>query len=280
MSDRSTVSEIDLACDHSFHCPQWQPTFPYSGRAHREPILGSCALNVRDLIVHYSSANRPAVAGVTLEVHSGQRVALVGHNGAGKSTLLKVAAGLVTPQSGTIHVYGNPVGACHHRTAYLPQRADIDWHFPMSAADLVMTGRYVHLGWFKRPGRQDRQRVGEAFEQLGIVDLASRQISELSGGQQQRVLLARALVQEASLFLLDEPLNAVDEATRSVVDQVLADHARRGGSVLMSTHDLGRLSESFDLAVYLVDGQIQKVEPLPGGSMLRTDSDHPQRSSS
>jgi ABC-type Mn2+/Zn2+ transport system ATPase subunit len=266
MSQSCGVSESDLACDHSFHCPQWQPLWPYSGRAHRHPILGSCALHVRNLLVHYATANRPAVAGIDLEVHSGQRVALVGHNGAGKSTLLKAAAGLVKAQSGTITVYGNPVGACHHRTAYLPQRADIDWHFPITAADLVMTGRYVHLGWFRRPGKEDSQRVRSAFEQLGISDLASRQIAQLSGGQQQRVLLARALVQEASLFLLDEPLNAVDESTRSVVDQVLAEHARRGGSVLMSTHDLGRLAESFDLAVYLVDGRIERIERLNSGT--------------
>jgi ABC-type Mn2+/Zn2+ transport system ATPase subunit len=277
MNDRCVAGESETACDHSFHCPQWQPPWPYSGRGHRDPIVGSLALEAQDLVVNYPSTSHPAVDGITLQVISGQRVALVGHNGAGKSTLLKAAAGLVTPKSGSIRVYGNPVGACHHRTAYLPQRADIDWHFPMSASDLVMTGRFVHLGWFRRPGREDRNHVEAAFERLGISHLASRQISELSGGQQQRILLARALVQEASLFLLDEPLNAVDEATRDVVDQVLSEHANKGGSVLMATHDLGRLAESFDCAVYLLDGKVQRVETLQECRSLPGQGTSPQK---
>jgi manganese/zinc/iron transport system ATP- binding protein len=154
----------------------------------------------------------------------------------------------------------------------LPQRSDVDWHFPVTVADLVMTGRYVHLGWFKRPRATDRQLVDASLERLGILQLAKRQIAELSGGQQQRTLIARALVQQASLFLLDEPLNAVDESTRDVVDQVLGDHARVGGSVLVATHDLGRLSESFDAAVYLQGGQVQRVEQLPGYRVPTIDS--------
>lgn len=205
------------------------------------------------------------VSDITLSVARGQRVALVGHNGAGKSTLLKAAAGLIKPDSGSILVYGNAVGACHHRTAYLPQRSDVDWHFPITVNDLVMTGRYVHLGWLKRPGAADRHLVSAALDRLAIGDLAQRQIAELSGGQQQRALIARALVQQASLFLLDEPLNAVDESTRDIVDNVLNDHAKVGGSVLVATHDLGRLSESFDVAVYMKGGRIQQVEMLPGG---------------
>ncbi|MBX3420780.1 MAG: ABC transporter ATP-binding protein [Pirellulaceae bacterium] len=246
-------------------CPGQEPGWPYGGRGHRDPVDGYPALQVEDLFVSYELTQQPAVAGISLDVQSGQRIALIGYNGAGKSTLLKAAAGLVRPQSGTVRVYGNAVGACHHRTAYLPQRSDIDWQFPITVADLVMTGRYVHLGWFRRPGRQDRQHVAVALQRLGIADLAQRQISRLSGGQQQRVLIARALVQGASLFLLDEPLNAVDEATRDIVDQVLSDHASRGGSVLVATHDLGRLSESFDVAIYLQGGRIDSVQALPGG---------------
>ena len=158
--------------EQQFHCPTTPPRFPYSGRSHQHPVHGSLALQVENLIVHFRGADHPAVAGVSLQVASGQRVALVGHNGAGKSTLLKAAAGLVVPKSGSVKIYGNPVGACHHRTAYLPQRAEIDWHFPITAAELVMTGRYVHLGWF-RASRQDRQRVLDSLEHLGISSLAS-----------------------------------------------------------------------------------------------------------
>lgn len=250
-----------------FHCPDAQPLFPYSGRYHRHPVTGSPALQVDNLVVHFPGADRPAVDGVCLQVLSGQRVALVGHNGAGKSTLLRAVAGLVPAQSGSILVYGNAVGACHHRTAFLPQRAEIDWHFPITAAELVMTGRFVHLGWFRRPRREDSQVVAQALEHLGIAHLAGRQISQLSGGQQQRVLIARAMVQEASLFLLDEPMNGVDEATREIVEQVISEHARRGGSVVVATHDLSRLSDAFEVAVYMRDGRIEQIVGKPESSL-------------
>lgn len=267
MTNTGGTAELDLTCCAGAErqgCQHVEPKWPYAGRGHSDPVTGSWALEVQNLVVGYDLQHAPAVAGVSLNVASGQRVALVGHNGAGKSTLLKAAAGLVQVRSGVLRVYGNPVGACHHRTAYLPQRSDIDWHFPISVADLVMTGRYVHLGWMRRPSQQDRRLVGQAMDRLGITDLGERQISRLSGGQQQRVLIARALVQEASLFLLDEPLNGIDDATRDIVDQVLSEHALHGGSVLVATHDLGRLSESFDVAVYLSCGRVDSVQSLPG----------------
>ncbi len=268
MNDACGTNQHELSCctGTAHHgCQHAEPKWPYAGRGHSDPVAGSWALQVQDLVIGYDLQQAPAVAGVSMNVASGQRVALVGHNGAGKSTLLKAAAGLVQVRSGTLRVYGNAVGACHHRTAYLPQRSDIDWHFPVTVADLVMTGRYVHLGWMRRPSRQDRHLACQAMDRLGIANLNGRQISRLSGGQQQRVLIARALVQEASLFLLDEPLNGIDEATRDIVDQVLSEHASRGGSVLVATHDLGRLSESFDVAIYLSGGRVASVQTLPGG---------------
>ncbi|MFO0915810.1 MAG: ABC transporter ATP-binding protein [Pirellulales bacterium] len=236
-----------------------EPWLPYSGRGHRDPQAGQPAVQVEHLCVRYRKTSLDALSAVSLEVAVGQRVALVGPNGAGKSTLLKTLAGLVKPQSGRVALFGNPVGACHHRTAYLPQRTDLDWLSPMTVADLVMTGRYVHLGWLRWPGPADHVRVRRVLERMGIADLAERQIGELSGGQQQRTLLARALVQEASLFLLDEPLNAVDEATRDIVDDVLTQHTQSGGSVLVATHDLGRLAEWFDISVYLREGRVQNI---------------------
>lgn len=239
-----------------------EPWWPYGGRGHRDPQPGHPAIRVEQLTVRYEATTGPALTETSLQVGIGERVALVGPNGAGKSTLLKTIAGLLRPVSGTIRLFGNAVGACHHRTAYLPQRSDLDWRFPVSAAEFVMTGRYVHLGWFMRPRTSDWERVHAALDRLGIALLGQRQIGDLSGGQQQRVLLARSLVQEASLFLLDEPLNAVDEATRDIIDQVLIEEMRRGGSVLAATHDLGRLSESFDRSIYLRDGRVQSDSDL------------------
>jgi ABC-type Mn2+/Zn2+ transport system ATPase subunit len=192
----------------------------------------------------------------------GARVALVGPNGAGKSTLLKAAAGLLPVLSGEIKIYGQPVGACHHRVAYLPQRGELDWRFPISLRRLVMTGRYVHLGWLRRPGAADWAVVDRVMAQLELSQLAERQIGQLSGGQQQRALLARALAQEADLWLLDEPLNAVDNDTRAIIASVLDELKKQEKTVITATHDLGRLERDFDRAVYLCEGEV--VPPPPG----------------
>ncbi|HMO15339.1 MAG TPA: ABC transporter ATP-binding protein [Pirellulaceae bacterium] len=235
------------------------PLWAYGLRRHRDPQPGAVALSIEHLKIAYPGQAKLAVDDVSLTIDIGRRVALVGPNGAGKSTLLKSIVGLIQPREGIIRIYGNAVGACHHRTAYLPQRIDLDWRFPMTVKQLVMTGRYVHLGWFKRPSAEDWKIVLESLERLGIRELANSQIGELSGGQQQRTLLARALAQESSLFLLDEPLNAVDEKTREVVDDVLREHALRGGSVFAATHDLVSLEESFDESIHVVDGKIDRV---------------------
>jgi manganese/zinc/iron transport system ATP- binding protein len=254
---RETVGHAGCTCPEHFH--HVDPWLPYGGRGHKDPQAGCSAVDLQRVTVRYEHSAALAVSEASLTVNIGERVALVGPNGAGKSTLLKTIAGLLKPVSGTVSLFGNRVGACHHRTSYLPQRADLDWRFPMTVSDLVMTGRYVHLGWLKRPGRKDREAVRRGLDRLRIADLAERQIGELSGGQQQRTLLARAIVQEASLFLLDEPLNAVDEATRDIVDEVLREETRGGSSVLAATHDLGRLSESFDRAIYLREGKVQST---------------------
>jgi ABC-type Mn2+/Zn2+ transport system ATPase subunit len=234
----------------------------YGSRKHAEPVKGALALEIKNLITGYPGA-RPALKGVSLGVPVGARVALVGSNGAGKSTLLKAVVGLLPVIEGSIRIYGNAVGACHHRTAYLPQRSQLDWRFPISLQRLVLTGRYVHLGWLKRARTKDYAIVESVITQLGLSDLLHRQIGHLSGGQQQRALLARALAQESDLLLLDEPLNAVDNDTREVISKVLNDLSRQGKTVVMATHDLGRLESDFDGAMYLSDG----VEvPAPPGS--------------
>ncbi len=227
----------------------------YSNRHHLDPVMGAPALEVRELNVAYPHTSRLALQNINLSVPVGTQVALVGSNGAGKSTLLKAIAGLVTVSRGSIAIYGNPVGACHHRVAYLPQRGEIDWRFPISLRKLVLTGRYVHLGWLRRASQQDWVIADTMIDRLGLHDLANRQIGQLSGGQQQRTLLARALTQEADLLLLDEPLNAVDASTRVIISEVLADLQRQGKTVLAATHDLGRLERDFDGAIYLADGR-------------------------
>ncbi|MEW5985885.1 MAG: ATP-binding cassette domain-containing protein [Chloroflexota bacterium] len=236
---------------------------PYSGRRHVEAAPGAAALEASAVVVGYEGVGEAALHGVSLSVLAGTRVALVGPNGAGKSTLLKAAAGLLPLRRGRLLIYGQPVGACHHRVAYLPQRGEVDWRFPITLRRLVLTGRYVHLGWLKRPSPLDWQVADEAIEQMGLAGLTERQISHLSGGQQQRALLARALAQDADLLLLDEPLNAVDNETRAVVVEVLARLQRQGKAAVVATHDLGRLEADFDSALYLSDG---RLVPAPPGS--------------
>lgn len=238
------------------------PAIPYGRRRHADPVPGAPALLARRVSAGYPGTAGLALREVGLRIPAGTRVALVGPNGSGKSTLLKAIAGLLPVRSGDIRVYGNAVGACHHRVSYLPQRGEVDWRFPISMRKLVMTGRYVHLGWLKRPGREDREIVAGVLERLGLVPLAERQIGQLSGGQQQRALLARALVQEADLLLLDEPLNAVDAATRAAISGVISELRKGGKTMVMATHDLASLASEFDGALYLREGR--EVDPEPG----------------
>ena len=241
------------------------PWLPYR-RCHRcrndQPGLGAPALEARALSARYPGTDILALSDVSLRAPAGSRIALVGANGAGKSTLLKAAAGLLPIAAGELRVFGQPVGSCHHRVAYLPQRGELDWRFPVSVRRLVLTGRYVHLGWLRRPTRQDEAAAAAALDRLGLATLADRQIAELSGGQQQRAMLARALAQDADLLLLDEPLNAVDAETRAIVGEVLDDLRRRGKTALVATHDLGRLETEYDGALYLSGGR--PVAPPPG----------------
>lgn len=238
------------------------PRFPYSVHIHEAPVESEPALFVRNLSGRYPEENAPAVVGLNLCVPVGASIALVGSNGAGKSTLIKLVAGLLPIQTGEVRIFGRPVGNCRHRVSYLAQRSGIDWKFPVSVRELVMGGRYVHLGWFKRTSQQDRKLVDAALDRLGIAHLAARQIGELSGGQQQRALLARALAQDADLLLLDEPLNAVDADTREVVADTLHELKRQGKTAIIATHDLGRLESDYDGAIYLSEGR--EISAPPG----------------
>ena len=239
------------------------PRFPYSRRRHGRPAADAPALECVAASVRYPRSDRAAVRDVTFSVAQGSRVALVGPNGAGKSTLLKAAAGLLPVAAGVIRVHGSAAGGgCCHRVAYLAQRGDLDWRFPMTVRRLVLTGRYVHLGWFARPGRDDLRTVDRALDLMQIGDLADRRIGELSGGQQQRVLLARAMAQEADLLLLDEPLNAVDADTRSVVRDVLRSLSAQGKTIVAATHDPHDIEVEFDDVIRFKAGR-RDVAPAP-----------------
>ncbi len=230
-------------------------TLPYRREPrHGQSVAGEPAVEIIRLDVPPPDQQRLALEGVSLRVPDGARIALVGPNGAGKSTLLKAIAGLLRPRAGEIRVYGMPVGTCRHRVAYLPQRGEIDWAFPITVRGMVTMGRFVHLGWLRRPRGDDRAIVEAELARLGLTELAERQIGQLSGGQQQRLLLARALVQRADLLLLDEPLNAVDAATREVIGGLLGELRDAGKTAIVATHDLGRLAADYDGAVYLAEG--------------------------
>ena len=232
------------------------PWLPYSRGRHAEPVDGAPALLTEALCVAYPGAQCPALRGVGVRILCGTCTALVGPNGSGKSTLLKAVAGLLPVASGRVRVHGNPVGACHHRVAYLPQRGEIDWGFPISVERLVLTGRYVHLGWLSWPGRRDREIASAALDRLGLSDLAGQQIGKLTAGQQQRALLARALAQEADLLLLDEPFNAVDARTQETIYEAMRSLRDQNKTLVVATHDLSRLAGAFDATVHLQGGEV------------------------
>ncbi|MCS7259592.1 MAG: metal ABC transporter ATP-binding protein [Anaerolineae bacterium] len=188
---------------------------------------------------------------VTAQVPHGARVAVVGPNGAGKSTLFKALMGLVPLQAGQIFIHGRPLGSHHDCVAYVPQREEVDWHFPVTVADVVMMGRYGHLGWLRRPTARDRAIVQRSLEQLGIADLAERPIGALSGGQQRRTFLARALAQEPHILLMDEPFTGIDVATLDTTLQVLDQLRTAQVTVLLSTHDLNLAATYFDQVILL-----------------------------
>ena len=240
------------------------PRLAYGGRCVLPKSENAAALEVRDLRFRYRGSTEQALGGVRLRIDSGERVALVGPNGSGKSTLLKLIIGLERIQTGSILVYGHPATRCRHRVAIVPQRQDVDWRFPITAREVVLTGRYVHLGWCKRPGSEDYDRTHAALGAMEITDLADRPIGELSGGQQQRVMLARALAHDADLLLMDEPLNHVDLATQEIIFHTVERLTASGKAAMISTHDLGILPMHFSRAVFLdksviADGPVHEV---------------------
>ncbi len=207
------------------------------------------ALHVEDLTVSYGET--PALWDIDLDIPPGVMCAIVGPNGAGKSTLIKAALGLVRPVAGHVRFLGKPVAAMRGRIGYVPQRHSVDWDFPTTVRDVVEMGLYRSLGWFRRPGPGARARAMAALAEVGMQDYADRQISQLSGGQQQRVFLARALVQDAPILILDEPLAGVDAATEAVIIALLKRLRDEGRTVIVVHHDLTTVQSYFDWLVML-----------------------------
>ena len=207
------------------------------------------ALTVRDLTVAYQE--EPVLWDIDLTVPSGLLMGIVGPNGAGKTTLLQAILGIVEPAAGQVRVFGTPYDESRHRVGYVPQRGSVDWDFPTDALDVVLMGLYGRLGWGRRPSAEDRDEAYAALEQVGMADYADRQISQLSGGQQQRVFLARALVQKADLYFMDEPLQGVDATTERAIFDLLRTLQERDCTVIAVHHDLQTVPEYFDRVLLL-----------------------------
>lgn len=248
------------------------PLLCYGKKCDHPPKADTPALRVRDLDFAYPGSSKPVLEGVDISIKPGEKVALVGPNGAGKSTLMKLILGLEQIQSGQIDIYGHKAQACRHRVAMVPQKSSVDWNFPVTVRQVVTMGRYVHLGWFRNPGKKDREAVDRAMETMEITSIAGKQVGELSGGQQQRVMLARTLAHDADLLLLDEPLNHVDIATQELMFHTIEKICSEGKSVLVSTHDLGILTVHFSRVLFLDksvigDGPVKEV--LTAGNIAR-----------
>ena len=216
--------------------------------------LTDSPLAVRGLTVFYDQ--KPAVFSVDATFRKGTMTAIIGPNGAGKSTLLKGALGLVKPLSGSASVFGAPLGAVRDRVAYVPQRASVDWDFPARVTDVVAMGLYGQLGLLGRFTGAHRRRVRECLERVGMEDFAARQIGQLSGGQQQRVFLARALAEDADLYLLDEPFAGVDPIAVGEIRGLVADLKKRGIGVLITDHNVRETLDIVDRAYILHDGHV------------------------
>jgi manganese/zinc/iron transport system ATP- binding protein len=214
-----------------------------------QPNARDVPLSVYDLTVAYH--RKPVLWDVSFDAPAGKLIGVVGPNGAGKSTLIKAVMDLVPRASGRISVFGQSYRANRHRVGYVPQRETVDWDFPVDALEVVAMGLYGRIGWCRPVSRRHRMEALQALERVGIAELAHRQISQLSGGQQQRTFLARAIVQNADLYLMDEPFAAVDAATERAILAILQDMKSSGKTVLIIHHDLQTVADYFDYVVLL-----------------------------
>ena len=240
--------------------PDPPAAFASSGQAPARPVDDPAVpLSIRDLIVAYN--RRPVLWDVDYAAPQGQLVAVVGPNGAGKSTLIKSALGLIPRVSGRVRFFGQKLRKVRTRVAYVPQRTSVDWDFPVSALDVAAMGLYRRIGWFRPVTRRWKDEALASLDRVGLADLAGRQISQLSGGQQQRVFLARALAQQADLYLMDEPFAGVDAATEQTIITLLRTLRDEGKTAIVVHHDLQTVADYFD-AVLLLNQRIIAAGPI------------------
>lgn len=207
------------------------------------------AIAIKDL--HVSYYGNEAVKGVSLSIQQGQLVGIIGPNGAGKSTFLKSLLNLIPLDKGDVKILGNRIKDMQKKIAYVPQRNDIDWDFPITVLDAVLIGTYPLLKLFRRPNKKQKEWAFECLKRVGMEDYRKRQIGELSGGQQQRVFLARALAQKAELFFLDEPFVGVDVSSEETIVRILKELCQQGKTVIVVHHDLSKANDYFDQLILL-----------------------------
>ena len=224
-------------------------------------------LDVHDMTVAYH--RKPVLWDIDLSIPEPTLACIIGPNGAGKSTFIKAVLGLIPLASGSVQVFGESVERVRKRIGYVPQRESVDWDFPVTVLDVVLMGTYGRLGWFRRPGHKQRQWAMQCLEQVGLADLASRQIGQLSGGQQQRTFLARALAQSAELYLMDEPLAGVDAATEEVIFSLLTQLRRDGKTVIVVHHDLRTVPKHYESVIML---NMRLVAAGPTDATFTTDN--------
>jgi manganese/zinc/iron transport system ATP- binding protein len=225
------------------------------------------AIQVTDLTVAYQA--KPVLWDIDLYVPSGILMAIVGPNGAGKTTLIKSILGLIPAAAGQVLIHGQPYDEQRQLVAYVPQRGSVDWDFPTSVLDVVMMGRYGTLGWIRRPGQEEKEMAKAALAKVGMADYSQRQISQLSGGQQQRVFLARALVQDAQVYFMDEPFQGVDATTERAIIALLKELREAGKTVVAVHHDLQTVPEYFDWVTLL---NVRRVASGPVDQVFTDDN--------
>lgn len=206
-------------------------------------------LEVQNISIGYG--DKIVLRDLSFQVPHGSRVAVVGPNGAGKSTLFKALVGLLPIQQGHIRIHGESLDAHKDCVAYVPQREEVDWRFPVTVEDVVMMGRFAQMGWLKRATAHDKEAVQKSLQQMGIADLAPQSIGQLSGGQQQRAFLARAIAQEPHILLMDEPFTGVDVTTQEATLHLLDHLQEKEVTAIVSTHDLNLAGSRFDLVLLL-----------------------------
>lgn len=212
----------------------------------------------------FAYGNNKVIDNVNLSIPKNVRCAIVGPNGAGKSTLLKAILGLLDYNNGEIKIFGQDIKSIRKKIAYVPQKDSVNWDFPITVYDVVMMGRYVHIEYGKKITKIDKDKVEKALEEMGILDLKNRQISQLSGGQKQRVFLARALAQEVDLYILDEPLTGVDVKTEKIISEKFEDLQKQGKTIIAVHHNIYTLENFFDYIIIFnkdvkVEGEIKEV---------------------